>query len=51
MTKRYILLLRWTEQGIRNFKDTIKHAEAAKIEAKRLAVNVHHIGHLANMTV
>jgi uncharacterized protein with GYD domain len=27
--------MRWTEQGIRNFKDTIKRAEAAKSEAEK----------------
>jgi uncharacterized protein with GYD domain len=31
-----MLLLRWTEQGIRNFKHTIKHAEAAKSEAEKI---------------
>jgi uncharacterized protein with GYD domain len=27
---RYVLLLKWTEQGIKNVKDTVKRAEAAK---------------------
>jgi uncharacterized protein with GYD domain len=26
----YITLLQWTEQGVRNFKDTTKRAEAAR---------------------
>ena len=32
----YIMLLRWTEQGIRNFKDTTRRADAAKREAERI---------------
>lgn len=36
MTQRYIILMRWTEQGIRNFKDTIKRAEAARSEAEKI---------------
>jgi uncharacterized protein with GYD domain len=36
MTQRYIILMRWTEQGIRNVKDTIKRAEAAKCEAEKI---------------
>jgi uncharacterized protein with GYD domain len=38
MTRKqyYIMLLRWTEQGIRNFKDTTKRADAAKSEAERI---------------
>jgi uncharacterized protein with GYD domain len=36
MAKRYILLMRWTEQGIRNFKDTIKRADAARTEAEKI---------------
>jgi uncharacterized protein with GYD domain len=30
------MLLRWTEQGIRNFKDTTRRADAAKSEAERI---------------
>jgi uncharacterized protein with GYD domain len=33
---RYIALLDWTEQGIRNVKDTIKRAENAKAMARKL---------------
>jgi uncharacterized protein with GYD domain len=28
--------MRWTEQGVRNFKDTIKCAEAARSEAEKI---------------
>jgi uncharacterized protein with GYD domain len=36
MAQHYIMLLRWTEQGIRNFKDTTRRADAAKREAERI---------------
>ena len=36
MVQQYIMLLRWTEQGIRNFKDTTKRADSAKREAERI---------------
>jgi uncharacterized protein with GYD domain len=36
MVQQYILLLRWTDQGIRNFKDTTRRADAAKREAERI---------------
>jgi uncharacterized protein with GYD domain len=36
MAHRYILLMRWTDQGITNFKDTIRRAEAAKSEAEKI---------------
>jgi uncharacterized protein with GYD domain len=36
MAQRYIILMRWTEQGIRNFKDTIKRAEAARSGAEKI---------------
>jgi uncharacterized protein with GYD domain len=36
MVQHYIMLLRWTDQGIRNFKDTTKRADAAKSEAERI---------------
>src|SRR5215213_8815084 len=36
MAQRYILLMRWTDQGITNFKDTIRRAEAAKSEAEKI---------------
>ncbi|HZD11944.1 MAG TPA: GYD domain-containing protein [Candidatus Binatus sp.] len=32
----YVALLNWTEQGIRNVKDTIKRAENAKAMARKL---------------
>jgi uncharacterized protein with GYD domain len=37
MAQRYILLMRWTDQGIRNFKDTtIGRAEVARREAEKV---------------
>ncbi len=33
---RYISLIRWTDQGIRNVKDSPKRAEAARQQAQRL---------------
>jgi uncharacterized protein with GYD domain len=36
MVQQYIMLLRWTEQGIRNFKDTTRRGDAAKSEAERI---------------
>ncbi len=32
----YVALLNWTEQGIRGVKDTIKRAEAASAQARKL---------------
>jgi uncharacterized protein with GYD domain len=36
MVQHYIMLIRWTEQGIRDFKDTTRRADAAKSEAERI---------------
>jgi uncharacterized protein with GYD domain len=36
MAQRYIVLFRWTDQGIRNVKDTTRRAEAAKGEAEKI---------------
>ena len=36
MVQQYIMLLQWTDQGIRNFKDTTRRADAAKREAERI---------------
>jgi uncharacterized protein with GYD domain len=36
MVQQYIMFLRWTDQGIRNFRDTTKRADAAKSEAERI---------------
>ena len=36
MVQQYIMLIRWTDQGIRNFKDTTRRADAAKREAERI---------------
>ena len=33
---RYIMLISWTDQGIRNVKDTAKRAEAARKAAEKL---------------
>jgi uncharacterized protein with GYD domain len=38
----YISLINWTEQGVRNFRDSTKRAEAATQEAQRLGGQVHH---------
>jgi uncharacterized protein with GYD domain len=42
MTRKqyYIMLLRWTEQGIRDFKDTTRRVAAAKSEAERIGGNI-----------
>jgi uncharacterized protein with GYD domain len=36
MAQHYIMLMRFTDQGIRNVKDTIGRAEAEKSEAEKL---------------
>ena len=36
----YILLSRFTDQGIRNFKETTKRAEAFKETARKLGANI-----------
>jgi uncharacterized protein with GYD domain len=36
MVQRYIILFRWTDQGIRNVKDTTRRAEAARSEAEKI---------------
>ena len=36
MVQHYIMLIRWTEQGIRNIKDTTRRADAARSEAERI---------------
>jgi uncharacterized protein with GYD domain len=36
MVQQYIMLIRWTDQGIRNAKDTTRRTEAAKREAERI---------------
>jgi uncharacterized protein with GYD domain len=38
----YVSLLKFTEQGIRNVKDTIKRAAAATAEAEKMGVKVTH---------
>jgi|ERR671910_3712634 uncharacterized protein with GYD domain len=36
MVQQYIMLIRWTDQGIRNAKDTTRRTDAAKSEAERI---------------
>ena len=36
MVQQYIMLIRWTEQGMRNAKDTTNRTDAAKREAERI---------------
>ena len=36
MAQHYIMLMRFTDQGIRNVKDTLRRAEAEKSEAEKL---------------
>jgi uncharacterized protein with GYD domain len=36
MAQHYIILARFTDQGIRNIKDTTRRADAAKSEAERI---------------
>jgi uncharacterized protein with GYD domain len=36
MAQRYILLMRWADQGIRNFKDTIARTEVARSKAEKI---------------
>jgi uncharacterized protein with GYD domain len=37
---RYIGLFRFTDQGIRNIKDTVKRGDAAMADAKKMGVKV-----------
>ena len=36
MAQRCVILMRWTEQGIKNFIDTIRRAETARSEAEKI---------------
>jgi uncharacterized protein with GYD domain len=36
----YVSLIQFTDQGIRNIKDTVKRGEAAKAEAEKMGVKV-----------
>jgi uncharacterized protein with GYD domain len=40
MVQQYIMLIRFTDQGIRNAKDTTRRADAAKREAERIGGNL-----------
>jgi uncharacterized protein with GYD domain len=37
MVQHYIILIRLTDQGIRNIKDTTRRADAARSEAERIS--------------
>jgi uncharacterized protein with GYD domain len=37
MVQHYIILIRFTDQGIRNIKDTTRRADAARSEAERIS--------------
>ena len=37
---RYVSLIRFADQGIRNIKDTIKRGDAAKAEAEKLGMKI-----------
>jgi uncharacterized protein with GYD domain len=36
MARHYIMLIRFTDQGIKNIKDTTRRADAARSEAERI---------------
>ena len=36
----YVSLIQFTDQGIRNIKDTVKRGEAAKAEAEKMGVKI-----------
>jgi uncharacterized protein with GYD domain len=36
----YVALIRFTEQGIRNIKDTVKRADAAQAEAEKMGIKI-----------
>ena len=40
MVQQYILLIQWTDQGIRNFKDTIRRTDTAKSEAEKIGCKI-----------
>ncbi len=39
----YVSLIQYTDQGIRNIKDTLKRHEAASAEAEKMGVKIAHI--------
>jgi uncharacterized protein with GYD domain len=43
------MLIRWTDQGIRNIKDTKEVQKQQEVRQKRLGAKLQHIGLLANM--
>jgi uncharacterized protein with GYD domain len=40
MVQHYIMLMRFTDQGIRNAKDTTRRADAVRSEAERIGGNI-----------
>ncbi len=40
---RYIELLNWTDQGVKNVKDSPKRLDAARTAAKKLSCEVHDV--------
>jgi uncharacterized protein with GYD domain len=36
----YVALIQFTEQGIRNIKDTVKRADAAAAEAEKMDIKI-----------
>ena len=54
MVQQFIILVRFTDQGIRNIKDTTRRADREplqEVKQKRLVANLLYIGHLENMMV
>jgi uncharacterized protein with GYD domain len=41
ITRRYVVLIDWTEQGVRNFKDSVDRYEAANTQLEGLEVRFH----------
>jgi uncharacterized protein with GYD domain len=39
----YVSLMHWTEQGIKNYKDSLDRYEAAKEAGSKVGVKLHHI--------
>jgi uncharacterized protein with GYD domain len=40
MVQQYIMLIRWTDQGIRNIKDTIRRTDTARSEAEKIGCKI-----------
>jgi uncharacterized protein with GYD domain len=39
----YVGLINWTEQGVKNFKDTVDRYESARGQFEQMGVNITHI--------